>query len=437
MIDDIIFFLLDVKNYVILQIVSRTIYEWFLFFFPVLIMFEAPRYFLPGIFLYILKLLGYRRRGHIAKKEFLETRPSVSIIIAGRNESAIIASTIESLLALPYENKEIIVVDDASDDNMYEICKGYADKGLIRLFGNFSKTGRAGRPPSSNYGFRMSTGDFIISVDADTSYDYDIIEHMIGPFYDPEVGVVAGNLKARNLGASIWADFQAIEYMISIGLWKRWTDFLGTTMQASGAFGAFRREALLDFGGWDPELAEDADISLKAKKCGWKIAFAPEAVAMTSVPEDLWTLIKQRIRWDKGAVRTYFHKHKDIMKFWQFKFANFFELIQEFILAYVLTLLYPVYIVYMLHFDYKLLIFAYLFAYAIYAVMTFATFSVALSFSERKEEEIGLLWYVPFVPLYKEIFRWVRVYANILETFRWKYEEPYIPHSGYKFSEKW
>ena len=437
MISHLQFFILDVKDYILFQFDTRSFGEWLLFFFPMVIMLEAPRYFFPGVILYILNLLGFKFENEAAKKEFMSRKPRVSIIVAGRNESAIIGDTIESLLNLPYENKEIIIVDDASDDNMYEVCKKYADKGLIRLFGNFSETGRAGRPPSSNYGFRMSTGEFIISVDADTSYDYDIIEHMIGPFYNPKVGVVAGNLKARNLGASIWADFQTIEYMISIGLWKRWTDLLNTTLQASGAFGAFRRETLLDFGGWDPELAEDADLSLKARKCGWDIAFAPQAIAMTHVPEDLWTLVKQRIRWDKGAVRTYFHKHGNLMKFWKFKFGVFLELLQEFILTYLLTFIYPVYLVYMLFYDYKLLLFAYGAAYVLYVLMSFITFSISLSFSERKSEEWPLLWYIPFYPLYKEIFRWVRLYANILETFRWKYEESYIPESGYRNNPKW
>jgi len=207
------------------------------------------------------------------------TNPFVSIIVAGRNEADIIGGTIDSLLNLSYKNKEIIVVDDCSDDNMYDICKKYADKGQIRLFRNSSATGRAGRPVATNLGVRMSRGEFIISVDADTSYDYDIIEKMIAPFWNTEIGAVAGNLKIRNIGNTVWADLQAVEYAISIGLWKRWTSFLGTTLQASGAFGAFRKEAIMDVGGWDPELAEDADISLKIKKCGWKIDFAPLAIA--------------------------------------------------------------------------------------------------------------------------------------------------------------
>lgn len=437
LVSEITFFFMDVKDYILFQLHERTVVNWVLFFFPLVILVEVPRYFLPAIILPLLHFMGFKEHNKKAQREFLKTEPFVSVIVAGRNEGEIIGSTIDSLLNLTWRKMEIIVVDDASTDNMYDICKRYADKGLIRLFRNTAKSGRAGRPVASNLGLRMSRGQFIISVDADTSYDYDIVEHMIGPFYDPKVGVVAGNLKARNIGASIWADFQAIEYLISIGLWKRWTSVLNTTLQASGAFGAFRREALLDFGGWDPELAEDADLSLKARKNEWDIAFAPEAIAMTNVPETLKTLVNQRIRWDKGTIRTYFHKHGDIMMFWRFRLRNFIELAQEYMMVYVFSFIYIVYLVFMIFFDVKLLCFALFAAYAIYIVMTFFTLLATISFSERRKSEWCLLWYAPFFPFYKEIFRWVRLYANILETFRWGYEESYLPKSGYKHTERW
>lgn len=352
MMESISFILIDVWFYITQQFESREAFHWLLFFFPFVALIEGPRYIMPIIVLPFMRIFGLRGENKSLQKEFMRTNPRVSIIVAGRNEEEIIGRTIDSLLELPYENKEIIVIDDASDDNMYQVCLPYAKKGLIRLFLNESQMGRTGRPVASNLGLKMSTGEFILSVDADTSYDRDTIERMIGPFYDPEVGGVAGNLKARNAGASLWADFQAIEYMVSIGLWKRWTHMIGTTTQASGAFGAFRKKALLDFGGWDPELAEDADLTLKVYKNGWKIAFSPHAISMTSVPEDLKTLVSQRVRWDKGAIRTYFHKHANIFRFWKFGFKHFFELGQEFLIFYIATLIYPFYITYM-HFIIK------------------------------------------------------------------------------------
>jgi poly-beta-1,6-N-acetyl-D-glucosamine synthase len=437
MMESISFILIDVWFYITQQFESREAFHWLLFFFPFVALIEGPRYIMPIIVLPFMRIFGLRGENKSLQKEFMRTNPRVSIIVAGRNEEEIIGRTIDSLLELPYENKEIIVIDDASDDNMYQVCLPYAKKGLIRLFLNESQMGRTGRPVASNLGLKMSTGEFILSVDADTSYDRDTIERMIGPFYDPEVGGVAGNLKARNAGASLWADFQAIEYMVSIGLWKRWTHMIGTTTQASGAFGAFRKKALLDFGGWDPELAEDADLTLKVYKNGWKIAFSPHAISMTSVPEDLKTLVSQRVRWDKGAIRTYFHKHANIFRFWKFGFKHFFELGQEFLIFYIATLIYPFYITYMLITDWPFLLFAYGFAYCFYAILTFFSVLVSISFSERKHEEWWMLWYAPIYPFYKEIFRWVRLRACIEETLRLDYQEGYIPESGYKNSEKW
>ncbi len=434
--ETILFIVIGVRDYLVETIQRYDAVSAFLFFFPLVIFFEMPRYFFPTVLIPIIKMFGLNRSNVIAERDFMLLQPSISIIVAGRNEAEIIGDTIDSLLELKYPNKEIIIVDDCSDDNMYEICKRYADKGLIRLFRNSAATGRAGRPVASNLGLRMATGEFIISVDADTSYDYDIIEKMIGPFCNPKVGAVAGNLKVRNLGVSFWTDCQAIEYMISIGLWKRWTSFTKTTLQASGAFGAFRREALSDFLGWDPELAEDADLSLKVRKCGWDIDFAPYAIAMTNVPEGLWQLIRQRIRWDKGTIRTYFHKHLNLMDFRKFPFRNFYELFQEFLMVYLLSFVYVIYLVAMIFWNWKLLLFALFISYLLYTAMAFFALLSAIVISERRSDEWFLLWYVPFFPLYKEIFRWVRLWANFLETFRLGYEESYLPKSGYS-GKRW
>jgi cellulose synthase/poly-beta-1,6-N-acetylglucosamine synthase-like glycosyltransferase len=431
------FLVISVGDYIIEQFARRDIYNWFLFFFPFIIFFELPRYFLPALLVPVLEIFGLTRQDSTLGEILIKQKPLVSIIVAGRNEAEVIEGTIKSLLELSYSNTEIIIIDDCSDDNMYNICAPYARRGEIKLFRNSAATGRGGRPVASNLGLAMSQGEFIISVDADTSYDRDMVEKMIAPFHNPKVGAVAGNIKVYNLNDSIWAIFQTIEYAISIGLWKRWTDFINTTLQASGAFGAFRREAITDFGGWDPELAEDADISLKAKKCGWDIAFAPYAIAMTNVPVKLKTLVAQRIRWDKGAIRTYFHKHVNIMNFRRFRFGNFFELVQDYLAIYLFPFVYLFYIIFMVWYDWKLLIFALSFTYFIYVMLTVSTLLFSIIMSERRAEEWFLLMFTPLYPFYKEIFRWVRIYANFLETFRLKYEESYIPKSGYKNKPRW
>jgi poly-beta-1,6-N-acetyl-D-glucosamine synthase len=74
-------------------------------------------------------------------------------------------------------------------------------------------------------------------------------------------------------------------------------------MISSGAFAAFRRDALVAVGGWDVGPGEDANITLKLRRAGWKIRFAPEAWALTDVPETASALFKQRRRWNGSFVR--------------------------------------------------------------------------------------------------------------------------------------
>ena len=237
-------FLYTIECYCVDTLASIGTLTGVLLFCP-LVLYEALRYCLPVPWMVLRSFCGKEKDDRREKEAFLKTNPSVSIIIAGRNEAEIIATTLDSLLALPYQNREILVIDDNSTDRMEQVCREYEKRGLIRFIRNDESCGRVGRPVASNIGLYHAKGEFIISLDADTSYDRNMIAKMIGPFYDPKIGVVAGNLKIENVDDSIWTVCQYMEYSISIGIWKRWTSQRHVTLQASGAFGAFRREALL------------------------------------------------------------------------------------------------------------------------------------------------------------------------------------------------
>ena len=416
---------------------TREITAWLFFFMPILVFGEFPRYVFPFIFLMFAKMFSVVRSDEGKQKAFFATQPSVTVLLVGYNEEPSVANAIKSLLELDYDNLEIIVIDDNSEDRMYQEAKPFADQGLIKLYKNTAATGRAGRPTSSNMAFFLSKGDFIVSVDADTSFDRDMLYYMIGPFYDPKVGGVAGNIKVRNLHASIWTRFQSIEYTFSITMWKRWLQIIGMGMQVSGAFGSFRREALTSYGAWDPELAEDADMTLKVKKIGWKVVFAPYAIAMTNAP-DTWKVLKgQRFRWDKGAFRTYFRKHVDIMNIRVFNWRNAFELSLEYLFVVVLTLMYPIYLAVMLYLHPALLIFALVISYVVYVFIAFISYMSSLLYSERPAEEATLIPTLLLFPMYKSLFRWVRVAALIMEMLRINYEEGYLPSSAWRNQRKW
>lgn len=436
-IDLLIFFVRELHAVFLVKFFARGPLEWFFFFFPFFIFGEFPIYVLPAFALFFADFFKLPRDDSEQKKRFLDSEPSVSILLVGYNEEKTIENAIRSLLEFEYGNMEIIVVDDGSTDRMYDKAKPYADQGLIKLYRNSAATGRAGRPAASNMAFSLSSGEYILSVDADTSFDRDTLLNMIGPFYNERIGVVAGNLKVRNQASTFWTRMQGLEYFQTISLWKRWLNVLGTNMQASGAFGAFRRKTLEQCGAWDPELAEDADLSLKIKKSGWRIVFAPYAIAMTNAPERISQLAKQRYRWDRGLLRTYFHKHGNLMFFWRFDWHNAMQMSIDLFFSILLTYFYIIWLGWMLWFYPLLLIYIYPIAYAVYAITSFVTIGVPILFSERRRDEWPLMFWTPFYPFYKGMLRWVRLYALVLETFRVNYEEPYLPESAWRSTPKW
>lgn len=59
--------------------------------------------------------------------------PKITIMIPAHNEEKGIENAINSILGAEYNNKEIIVIDDGSKDNTYQIAKKYSDQNLIKL----------------------------------------------------------------------------------------------------------------------------------------------------------------------------------------------------------------------------------------------------------------------------------------------------------------
>jgi len=424
-------FLSDFGDFAWHEVTKRSLFDWLLFFMPLVVFFEVPRYYLPLVVLLITRRLGLPRRDLDAEEAFLARGPRVSVVIAGRNEAATIGSAIESLLDQNYPNLEIIIVDDSSEDEMYDIVCRYARRGQVRLIRNAALRGRAGRPVATNLGVRVANGEFIVSLDADTTFDRDMIRSILRPFADPRVGVVAGTVRPRNSFTNLLSRLQTIEYALAIDMRKRWTNLFGSTLQASGAIGAFRRQAVMELGNWDPELAEDADISLRMIKAGWRVVFAPDAVALTEVPKKLETLIGQRTRWDRGGLRIYVKKHWRVLdpRIAGGPIAR--EMWGELIAFLLSTVLFPFYVVWLAFQGVFMALFILAISLVIYsAISLFSVFAVR-GISNRFPNPWSLVPAALIMPFYKELFRLVRIRALVLELLRVRYEDAYIPRASY------
>lgn len=89
----------------------------------------------------------------------------VSVIMANYNKAKYLSESIESVLSQNYENLELIIIDDYSDDNSEKIIRYYANKDsrIIPIFNNKNK----GSAPSRNQGLKVASGEYIAILDSD------------------------------------------------------------------------------------------------------------------------------------------------------------------------------------------------------------------------------------------------------------------------------
>jgi cellulose synthase/poly-beta-1,6-N-acetylglucosamine synthase-like glycosyltransferase len=267
--------------------------------------FEIPRYTLGFVSIAALSFHQGRKRPRASDVD------RVSILIAGHNEADSIERCVQSLREQSRPPDQIIVVSDGSADRMPEMLRSMQQRGLIDEA--HCTQVRSGKSAAVNLALGRATGEIVINVDCDCTFDRHALKWILEPFRDPQAGGVAGNIVVGNANHNVITAFQAIEYLISISQGKQAADFTHQMSCISGAFGAFRRAALKRVGGLDAGGGEDLDVTLRLRKAGWRTLFAAEAVCYTNVPETLSALVRQRFRWERDAVQLRYRKHGDLL----------------------------------------------------------------------------------------------------------------------------
>lgn len=230
--------------------------------------------------------------------------PLVSVLLPAFNESAVIEASLQSLMELRYPNLEIIVIDDGSSDDTADRARQVARQSRIpvRVISQANK-GKAG---ALNTGFIHASGAYVVVVDADSRVEPNALHYGLRHFADPKVGAVGGFVGVANTQKLLCA-FQELEYLISLNFIRRALSGLGLVTVVPGPVGLFRREAILQVGGYKEKgtFAEDADITLRLLAAGWSVAGDRSMVAYTEAPEDVYALLRQRYRWRRGIYQAF------------------------------------------------------------------------------------------------------------------------------------
>jgi cellulose synthase/poly-beta-1,6-N-acetylglucosamine synthase-like glycosyltransferase len=285
-----------------------------------------------------------RARALVAR---LASPPMVSVVVPARNESLTIVDSIRALLALEYEAREIVVVNDGSSDDTLSVLqqtfrlvpaplafeqplKTAAVLGVYRSIVEpdlvvIDKVSAGCKADASNAGINAASGTLVLIIDADTMLEPDALSRGVLPFLEDPNTVAAGGYVAIVNGSRVeggrvidagmpsnWlARFQIVEYMRSFLLFRLACASQNAVTIVSGAFGLFRRDAVVEVGGFsDNAIGEDMDLTLRlqchfrAERRPMRIAFVPLPVCWTQAPEDLPSLRAQRCRWRRGLLQT-------------------------------------------------------------------------------------------------------------------------------------
>ena len=291
----------------------------------------------------------------VTDREYLFTPgilPSISVLAPAYNEEKTVIESVYSLLTMEYPDYQVIVINDGSADDTIGVLKREFElehidpetsgmiptapvKGVYRSPKNekllvIDKV-NGGKADALNTGINLASREYICSIDSDSLLEPDALLRMTTRILttDTETIAVGGNILPVNgctvargmlqdigLSKNSVARLQTIEYLRSFIAGRLGWAQLNSLLIISGAFGLFRRERVLEIGGYmtgkgvfqrdtvgeDMELVVRLVRYMREKKNKYRIQYAASANCWTEVPEDLGSLYKQRDRWHRGLV---------------------------------------------------------------------------------------------------------------------------------------
>lgn len=234
--------------------------------------------------------------------------PLVSVIVPGYNESKVVGSCIESILASDYPNFEVILVDDGSTDETLAVMKTFEADQRVRVIGKPN----GGKASALNAGIAVAHGEILFFVDADGLFTPNAIREMLNGFRSEKVGAVCGNDAPVNLDR-IQTRLASIQTHVGTGFVRRALALINCLPIVSGNIGAFRRSVIDKTGPFlEGFIGEDLELTWRVHKAGFQVNFAPLAVVLAEVPSTVKDLWKQRVRWARGLLQT-IRIHKKMM----------------------------------------------------------------------------------------------------------------------------
>jgi cellulose synthase/poly-beta-1,6-N-acetylglucosamine synthase-like glycosyltransferase len=215
--------------------------------------------------------------------------PSVSVLLAVRNEAANLPAKLANLRELEYpaEKIEVVVVSDGSTDETEEILSAHAGERL-RYFALAEHQGKA---VALTRAMAEARADIVVFMDARQRVEPGALRRLVANFADPSVGCVSGELmigdgRESTSGAGL---YWRMEKRI-----RQWESATGSVVQASGAFYAVRRDLAVPVPAGT--ILDDVYQPMNVVRQGKRVVFEPEARAWDPWETDSRQEFRRKVR---------------------------------------------------------------------------------------------------------------------------------------------
>jgi len=261
-----------------------------------------------------------------ARRPAADLRPAtLGVIIASHNEAAVLPVTLAALLGQTDVPDQIVIADDGSSDGTAALLTtryGFTAPAPGELSAAsplhpalyWLRLPHAGKARALNAAMLCVRTETVLTVDGDTLLDRQAIAAVRRAFSaEPELVAATGVITpvcSRTLSGRCLQWFQTYEYIrnfLSRYAWMR----LNGLLLISGAFAAFRLDAVRAVGGFDPDcLVEDYELihrlhrHAEAHQLPWRVRVLGDAQAHTDAPSSVPAFLRQRRRWFGGFLQT-------------------------------------------------------------------------------------------------------------------------------------
>jgi glycosyltransferase XagB len=245
--------------------------------------------------------------------------PVYTVLVPLHREGRILPVLVERLKALDYppDRLQILLLIELDDDQTRDAlrdCPLPPHIGPMIMPPGQPRT----KPRALNIGLHMARGEYIVIYDAEDRPEHDQLRKAVAAFRALPANVVClqGRLNFYNRYQSALTRMFAVEYAVLFdqllpGLVSSATTPTGAFVPLGGTSNHFRVNVLRQIGGWDPfNVTEDCDLGMRLGREGLRVAMLNSVTWEEAVPH-VRPWVRQRSRWIKGYLQTYFVHMRD------------------------------------------------------------------------------------------------------------------------------